>query len=150
MTWIARRNISLAPRKIHLWSFNDTTNSDKRIFGSDGNATMLSFAKSPELFASTCAELFARMLDTVPTGVQLTEFSGQVRFWNLTENPDRAVQLLWDDYVGGVHHVTLPTSQATVSNNGLTTFYPFIPADGASFLSLDAAAGITSIRFLDS
>jgi hypothetical protein len=35
--------------------------------------TTVQFAKSPELFASTCAELFARMLDTVPTGVQLTE-----------------------------------------------------------------------------
>lgn len=70
---------------------NDTTNSDKRIFGSDGNATMAScvvsfhlhrcvvvndthrFAKSPELFASTCADLFARMIDTVPRGVQLSE-----------------------------------------------------------------------------
>ncbi|KAJ7929869.1 heme peroxidase, partial [Mycena leptocephala] len=53
--------------------FNDTTNSDKRIFGSDGNATMLSFANSPDLFASTCADLFARMFDTVPSGVELTD-----------------------------------------------------------------------------
>jgi hypothetical protein len=36
------------------------------------NATY-SFANSPELFASTCATLFARMVDTVPRGVQLTE-----------------------------------------------------------------------------
>ncbi|KAJ6480791.1 heme peroxidase, partial [Mycena vitilis] len=52
---------------------NDTTNSDKRIFASDGNATMNAFPKSPELFASTCATLFARMLDTVPRDVQLTD-----------------------------------------------------------------------------
>ncbi|KAJ7860145.1 heme peroxidase [Mycena leptocephala] len=70
---------------------NDTTNSDKRIFGSDGNATMhlwsfLSsllapsslppplhaprnlriFATSPSLFTSTCSKLFAKMLNTVP------------------------------------------------------------------------------------
>ncbi|KAJ7887189.1 heme peroxidase [Mycena leptocephala] len=77
--------------------FNDTTNSDKRIFGSDGNATMLSFC------GMTTSEVFT----TSPF-------------------PPRA----------------------TVSNNGLTTFYPIITADGASFLSLDAAAGITSIRFL--
>lgn len=31
------------------------------------------FADSPELFASTCATLMAKMLDTVPRGVQLTE-----------------------------------------------------------------------------
>ncbi|KAJ7279351.1 hypothetical protein C8J57DRAFT_1464793 [Mycena rebaudengoi] len=47
---------------------NDTFNSDKRIFGSDGNATMLSFGNSPNLFESTCATLFARMLDTVLRG----------------------------------------------------------------------------------
>ncbi|KAF7368526.1 Peroxidase [Mycena venus] len=100
---------------------NVTTNSDKRIFASDGNATMRSFATSPSLFASTCATLFARMLDTVPRGVKLTEvltplpvkpdaleltldggklvFSGQVRFWNMTEDTDgaRAVLLHWDD-----------------------------------------------------
>jgi hypothetical protein len=33
----------------------------------------LRFAKSPELFASTCATLFARMLNTVPRGVEFTE-----------------------------------------------------------------------------
>ncbi|KAJ7347732.1 heme peroxidase, partial [Mycena albidolilacea] len=52
---------------------NATTNSDARIFGSDGNATMRSFAESPELFASNCADLFTRMLDTVPAEVQLSE-----------------------------------------------------------------------------
>ncbi|KAJ6521703.1 heme peroxidase [Mycena capillaripes] len=52
---------------------NDTTNSDKRIFASDGNVTMKSFADSPDLFASTCATLFARMLDTVPSDVELTD-----------------------------------------------------------------------------
>jgi hypothetical protein len=34
-----------------------------------------------------------------------------------------------------------------VSNNGPTTFYPFGTADEL-FLSLDAAAGITSMRFI--
>ncbi|KAJ7634362.1 heme peroxidase [Roridomyces roridus] len=53
--------------------FNDTTNSDKQIFGSDGNATMRSLADSPSLFSSTCTELFTRMIDTVPSGVQLTD-----------------------------------------------------------------------------
>jgi hypothetical protein len=34
---------------------------------------MSSFANSPKLFATTCARLFARMIDTVPKGVKLTE-----------------------------------------------------------------------------
>ncbi|KAJ6447905.1 heme peroxidase [Mycena vitilis] len=52
---------------------NETTNSDKRIFASDGNVTMKSFAGDPKLFGKTCSELIARMIDTVPKGVQLTE-----------------------------------------------------------------------------
>jgi hypothetical protein len=36
-------------------------------------SNMSSFANSPDLFASTCATLFAKMLDTVPSGVQLTD-----------------------------------------------------------------------------
>jgi hypothetical protein len=34
---------------------------------------IFSFANSPELFATTCARLFALMIDTVPKGVKLTE-----------------------------------------------------------------------------
>ncbi|KAJ7811903.1 heme peroxidase [Mycena olivaceomarginata] len=79
---------------------NDTTNSDKRIFASDGNATI--FAKSPELFASTCATLFARPLvsHSCSTGTRL-KLSGLVRFWGLADDPTRTVQLLWDDRAAG-------------------------------------------------
>jgi hypothetical protein len=52
---------------------NVTTRSDARIFSSDGNKTMKAFAQSSSFFRSTCAALFARMLDTVPRGVALTE-----------------------------------------------------------------------------
>ncbi|RPD56148.1 heme peroxidase [Lentinus tigrinus ALCF2SS1-7] len=102
---------------------NDTTNSDKRIFGSDGNATMASFAASPDLFKSTCGTLFARMLDTVPKDVQLTEvieplpvkpqtmlltymgdgtlkLSGQVRFWDTAESTSRSAKIVWADRAG--------------------------------------------------
>jgi hypothetical protein len=37
------------------------------------------FADSPELFASTCANLIARMLDTVPREVELTEIITPLR-----------------------------------------------------------------------
>ncbi|KAJ7346172.1 heme peroxidase [Mycena albidolilacea] len=137
---------------------------------SGGGDTTGSFAGSPELFASTCAELFARMFDTVPRGVQLTEIitplpvkprlrrltldgdilrlGGSVRFWKLPDSPERTVQLLWDDRVGGVHNATLLPSQMTVSPDGLATRYYFDPADDIDFLSVDAAAGITSLRFI--
>ncbi|KAF7367873.1 Peroxidase [Mycena sanguinolenta] len=150
---------------------NETTNSDKRIFGSDGNATMLAFANSPEHFAATCADLFARMVDTVPNGVQLTEvieplpvkpanikidldgdnirFAGEVRFWNLPDNPERTVNLLWDDRVGGKNNATLlleGVSDLNGRNNA--TWYAFNASADTGFLTLNATAGITNMQFV--
>lgn len=47
--------------------------SDSRIFVSDGNVTMKALADSREYFNSQCSALFARMIDTVPREVQLTQ-----------------------------------------------------------------------------
>ncbi|KFY07866.1 hypothetical protein V492_06750 [Pseudogymnoascus sp. VKM F-4246] len=47
------------------------TNSDQKIFASDGNVTMRGLADS-DTFAARCATLFAKMIDTVPKEVQLT------------------------------------------------------------------------------
>lgn len=69
---------------------NGTTNSDLRIFSSDGNTTIKAyvvgdnvliprslihhrFAASAEHFAQTCSALFEKMIDTVPLGVILSE-----------------------------------------------------------------------------
>lgn len=53
--------------------FNKTTNSDARIFASDGNATIRALAKDNNYFLDTCAKLFERMIDTVPKDVKLSE-----------------------------------------------------------------------------
>ncbi|KAJ7318798.1 heme peroxidase [Mycena albidolilacea] len=121
---------------------NDTTNSDKRIFSSDGNVTMKSFADSPELFASTCADMFARMLDTVPCGVELTEvqvitplpvkphnlilrlagdtlkLAGEIRFWNMTAGAQRTVFMLLDGHAGGTGNATLTSSGVSTAVSG--------------------------------
>ncbi|KAJ6473767.1 heme peroxidase [Mycena sanguinolenta] len=167
---IAMEYISGTTQNPLVVGFNDTTNSDRRIFGSDGNVTMLSFANSPDIFASRCSELFARMLDTVPSGVQLSDvitpmpvkpttptfvldgdvlqFSGRVRFWNLTDNPNRMTLLLWDDHLEGVHNSTLLSSleSATSYPDGVATSYIF--GNDSNGLSLDATAGITNMRFI--
>ncbi|KAJ7229483.1 heme peroxidase [Mycena rebaudengoi] len=169
---VATEYISGTTQNPLVVGFNDTTNSDKRIFGSDGNVTMLSFSNSPELFASRCSELFARMLDTVPSGVQLSDvitplpakphdvqfsldgdvlnFLIRVRFWNLPDNPNRVALLLWDDHLGGVHNSTLNSEWVQVQSlpHGVATEYfgGEDTIDGG--LSLDAAAGITNLRFM--
>ncbi|KAJ7827249.1 heme peroxidase [Mycena olivaceomarginata] len=150
---------------------NDTTNSDKRIFASDGNITMKSFADSPELFASTCSNLFARMLNTVPRGVQLTDvitplpvkpsrlqltmsgntlkMSGEVRFWNMAADPQRTVFMLLDDHAGGTRNVTLPAAGVSTATGGRynAAWYTLAPQSSTS-LALDAAAGVTGMRFV--
>ncbi|KAF4963061.1 hypothetical protein FSARC_8892 [Fusarium sarcochroum] len=51
---------------------NNTLNSDKRIFSSDRNKTIQSFAKKASLFESRCAKLFEQMIDTVPRESRLS------------------------------------------------------------------------------
>ncbi|KAJ7615867.1 hypothetical protein FB45DRAFT_1106615 [Roridomyces roridus] len=153
--------------------FNDTTNSDKRIFGSDGNVTMSSFAESPNLFASTCSSLFARMLDTVPSGVELTdvltalpvkpafvefslansslELAGQVRFWNKTQSEVGTVQMLWDDHLGGTGNATLQFGGTGKAMGGhiSSAWYGFNTSDPSNtIMGLDPTAGVERLRFV--
>ncbi|KZV65813.1 class II peroxidase [Peniophora sp. CONT] len=51
---------------------NATTNSDARVFNADKNATMESLA-DPATFQAQCAAILARMIDTVPASVTLTD-----------------------------------------------------------------------------
>ncbi|KAJ7032715.1 heme peroxidase [Mycena alexandri] len=163
---VATEYISGTTQNPLVVGLNDTTNSDKRIFGSDGNATMLSFANSADLFSSTCAELLARMLDTVPTGVQLTDiiapllvkpddlkldlsvdgatiqFSTEVRLWDLPKG-NHTVLLLWDDHVRAVSNVTLSAADVETASGGRYTASWF----NTPILTLRAVAGITNMRF---
>ncbi|KAJ7050671.1 heme peroxidase [Mycena amicta] len=168
---IATEYISGTTQNPLVVGFNDTTNSDKRIFGSDGNATMSSFANSPDLFASTCADLLARMVDTVPAGVQLTDvitplpvkpanlqlildgdviqFSGQVRLWDVATDP--VVVLLWDvRSAESNNNVTVVQDSVVTVSGGRHTaaWYAFNNQTTPALFRLDASAGITSLRFI--
>lgn len=62
---------------------NDTFNSDKRIFGADNNKTMTALA-DPTNFKTQCSDIFARMIDTVPGSVTLSDVITriEVKPWN--------------------------------------------------------------------
>ncbi|CAJ2514105.1 Uu.00g022240.m01.CDS01 [Anthostomella pinea] len=49
---------------------NETTNSDKRVFGADGNVTMNALA-DPAVYQAKCANILERMINTVPATVTL-------------------------------------------------------------------------------
>ncbi|GJC84140.1 WSC domain-containing protein ARB_07870 [Colletotrichum liriopes] len=52
---------------------NETLNSDKRIFASDGNKTIRDLGCTKNGFKTACSDVFTRMIDTVPSAVRLTE-----------------------------------------------------------------------------
>ncbi|KAI4705879.1 hypothetical protein J4E81_000764 [Alternaria sp. BMP 2799] len=56
-----------------VMSYNDTMNSDKRLYESDKNATMQALFAQGTGFLATCAELMGRAINTVPAGIQLSE-----------------------------------------------------------------------------
>ncbi|KAI3616093.1 l-ascorbate oxidase [Moniliophthora roreri] len=102
---------------------NMTTNSDERIFGSDGNVTMQSLS-SRDTFMQICSTLIERMINTVPDSVTLTDvidpfdykvgkarlsvskdtgnlvLGTTLRLLNPTENPNRQVRIVWLDRQG--------------------------------------------------
>ncbi|KAB2581378.1 putative l-ascorbate oxidase protein [Lasiodiplodia theobromae] len=55
-----------------VFGHNDTTNSDKRVFGADGNVTMTAL-RDPTTFSATCADILGRMIDAVPAAVTLSD-----------------------------------------------------------------------------
>ncbi|KAJ7816541.1 hypothetical protein B0H14DRAFT_2602659 [Mycena olivaceomarginata] len=97
------------------------------------------FAGSPELFASTLAG------DTL-------KLAGEVRFWNMAADAQRTVFMLLDDHAGGTGNVTLTSSgvSTAVSGRYSAAWYTFTPRPShvLTSLSLDAIAGIKSLRFV--
>ncbi|KAJ3784363.1 heme peroxidase [Lentinula aff. detonsa] len=116
---------------------NVTTRSDFRIFSSDGNVTMQSFLSS-DTFNETCGTLIQRMINTVPSGVTLTEpisepfdyvvseplfsyrngtlsMATTLRVINPSDNPSRTITLLWADRQGSSCPSTGCTSPSTSS-----------------------------------
>ncbi|KAJ7648440.1 hypothetical protein B0H17DRAFT_1215665 [Mycena rosella] len=75
------------------------------------------------------------------------KFSGEVRLWNMTEDPDRTVRL-WEKYVGGTNNVTLGFSSVSTATVGRYSagWYSFNETEDVPFLSLDPTA-ITNMRF---
>lgn len=149
---------------------NDTLNSDKRIFGADGNATMTKMA-DPAAFKTMCADIFTRMIDTVPASVTLTEpleatdikpyieglsldadgkleFTGRIRVRTTTgsgrDPQDLAVKLTYADRKGNTNGTAvIPTKMATFQGGSTTGLW------GENFkwfeftTTLDADAGIS-------
>lgn len=116
--------LSGSTKNVLVVTSNKTMASDLRVFQSDGNSTMRSLT-SASTFASECQSIFARMLDTVPAGVTLTDeitllpakvngvqlsiekqklvFKASLRLIqpiNATANAKRTVTMLWCDKYG--------------------------------------------------
>ncbi|KAJ6562140.1 hypothetical protein B0H19DRAFT_1068817 [Mycena capillaripes] len=68
------------------------------------------------------------------------QFSGEVRLWDMNTDPDCTVWLQWNDRVGG--------TSTSASRRHTAAWYSFSVAEDIPSLTLDAAAGITNLRFV--
>ncbi|CAE7187138.1 heme peroxidase protein [Pyrenophora teres f. teres] len=141
-------------------SYNDSMNSDLRLYESDGNATMRELLGQGDGFLDTCVELMRRAIDTVPGGVQLGKeiaamavkpvnvtfdfdgegklvLSGRMRVLTAAgEERPRSLQLhLSDDEDGLEIAAEVETGQSVFGRGsggyGVTTYFPF-SVSGAS------------------
>ncbi|KAI1338911.1 heme peroxidase [Xylariaceae sp. FL0016] len=128
---------------------NDTTNSDKRVFGADGNVTMNALA-DPAVFKSKCADILARMIDTVPSSVTLSDeiqpieikpyitrlslnengtmaFEGRVRVRTTAttgrNSDDMSVHLTYADRAGANATTMIKTTHPTLKSGASTGLY---------------------------
>lgn len=111
---------------------NTTTNSDLRIFESDGNVTVQALATS---FEDSCFAIFERMLDTVPRGVVLSD-PVVPREWILKEGHldlDSEGEVV---YSGTITTWTTGTAPATASY-----FYQSASGESGSTLASQTGGG---------
>lgn len=117
---------------------NETMNSDKRIFESDGNKTMSSLANA-STFQSKCGDIFERLINTVPSSVTLSDpveiidvkpyvevvslqddgamlFQGRIRVRNVAEKKingdDLEVNLIYRDRSGAAVNEQIVAARA--------------------------------------
>ena len=62
---------------------NATVRSDLRLYSSDNNATMIRLSQSNSYFQEQCADVFQRMIETVPNGGPFTAFVDPTTTTNL-------------------------------------------------------------------
>lgn len=96
-------------------SFNVSMRSDLRLFESDNNAT-LNAMKTPTTFRNRCLTIFERFLDTVPSGVVLSDVVVP-RTWTLSTV---ALDLLSNGAVS--YSGTWVWNSATVSQPNTATY----------------------------
>ena len=91
---------------------NKTTQSDLRLYTSDGNNTMTRLSQSNDYFQSQCVSTFQRMIETVPGNVRLTNpvdptTSSNLKPYNVNLNVDWKGNMVLSGYL---RYVTLGTT----------------------------------------
>lgn len=82
-------------------SFNVSSRSDLRLYESDNNATMIKLSNQGEGFLDTCTTLLQRMIEVVPSNVELSEVISpmQVKPVNATLDFDNSGNLVFTGYI---------------------------------------------------
>ncbi|KDR70797.1 hypothetical protein GALMADRAFT_102888 [Galerina marginata CBS 339.88] len=151
---------------------NITLASDQRIFNSDGNVTIKGL-NSQSAFFQTCTKLLARMLDTVPSNVTLTDeiellqakvssaritvFKSQLLFdttlrlsqpttSNASTPTNRQVKLFWCDKRGQLKDCANTTNVASSPANPSVEVSPLTESQKTTFIAYQFSVPILANR----
>ncbi|KAI0848785.1 heme peroxidase [Daldinia vernicosa] len=109
-------------------SFNESSRSDLRLYESDGNKTMLELYAQGDGFQDTCVDLLGRMLNTVPSGVQLQSAiePALIKPINVTWDVTSDKQLVLSGKIRMLYSGEIPKDPVsmTFSNNYTETLVP--------------------------
>ncbi|KAI1771489.1 heme peroxidase [Hypoxylon cercidicola] len=132
-------------------SYNETSRSDLRLYESDGNKTMLELYESGDRFQDTCVELLQRMINTVPSSVQLQPAitPALIKPVNVTWDVTTEQELVLSGKIRMLYAGEVPNKPVSVTfSNGYTE--SLVPEEGlgtSAFKLTDAQTNATTQYF---
>ncbi|KAL7943661.1 heme peroxidase [Trichoderma barbatum] len=152
---VAKEFVANVTQNPLAFGHNETTRSDFRIFNADGGDMISRMAESQAFFSQTCANLFERMINTVPRSVTLTDvlqpLQVKPRKWSIAVNDDETLTLslslrIVDALLGGSNDILvnpvsrsgelLPAAAPFIIGNISTSFCEY-PNCGPNFVYYD-------------
>ncbi|KAI0008237.1 heme peroxidase [Xylariaceae sp. FL0662B] len=143
--WIGNKGGAL------VTSFNETSRSDLRLYESDANATMQKLYSQGDGFGNTCVDLLERMIDTVPSSVQLQDAISPflIKPVNVTWDVTNDNQLIISGRIRLLHAGPIPKGRATITfSNGYQEILDPEPETGFSAFKLGADGVNATTQFL--
>ncbi|KAL7619794.1 hypothetical protein AAE478_010337 [Parahypoxylon ruwenzoriense] len=126
-------------------SYNESSRSDLRLYQSDSNKTMLELYAQGDGFLDTCVNLLGRMINTVPSGVQLQAAitPALIKPINVTWDVTADNELVLSGKIRLLHEGEIPEDPVSISfSNGYAE--ALVPEEGVGTSAFKLAGSQTN------